>query len=249
MRIDEERCSGCFECIDYCPVGAIKEIVDAGRASIDEEECVECGCCLQVGVCEFEAIWQPELQWPRIIRAQFSNPRVPHPTVQRTSIYGRGTDEIKTNDVIGTYPRGYIAIAAELGRPGIGTCMEDIEKVVQAMLPLGVEFEKDNPTYSLFQDFTQAKLREDVRGERVLSAILECKTTEAKAPHVLKALHRIAREVNTVITVNVASMVEPDGSLPAQRIARKAGFEIRPNGKTNLGLGRPSSEISVRGKQ
>ena len=240
MRVDEEKCVGCLECIDYCPVGAIREVT-GGIVTIDEEECVECGCCLRVGACEYEALWQPELEWPRILRAQFSNPGVPHPS---TSIGGRGTDETKTNDVTGRYPRGYVGIAAELGRPGIGTSMEDIERVAQAILPLGVEFEQDNPTYPLFQDVTQGKLRDDIRGEKVLSAILEFKTTVEKAPQVLKALDRVAREVDTVISVNIGSMLEPDGSLPADKVAREAGFEIRPNGKSNLGLGRPLAEIS-----
>ena len=240
MRIDEEKCIGCLECIDYCPVGAIKEVDGAGRVYIDEEECVECGCCLRVGVCEYEALWQPELEWPRILRAQFSNPGVPHPS---TSVGGRGTEETKTNDVTGRCPRGYIGIAAELGRPGIGTSLEAVEKVAQAILPLGVEFEQDNPTYPLFEDPIQGKLRDGIRGERVLSAILEFKTTVAKAPQVLKALDRVAREVDTVISVNIGSMLEPDGSLPAEKVAREAGFEIRPNGKSNLGLGRPRAEI------
>jgi len=240
MRVDEEKCVGCLECIDYCPVGAIREVT-GGIVTIDEEECVECGCCLRVGACEYEALWQPELEWPRILRAQFSNPGVSHPS---TSIGGRGTDETKTNDVTGRYPRGYVGIAAELGRPGIGTTLEDMERVAQAILPLGVEFEQDNPTYPLFQDVTQGKLRDDIRGEKVLSAILEFKTTVEKAPQVLKALDRVAREVDTVISVNIGSMLEPDGSLPADKVAREAGFEIRPNGKSNLGLGRPLAEIS-----
>ena len=241
MRVDEEKCNGCFECIDYCPVWAIREVAEGGRVSIDEEECVECGCCLRVGACEYGALWQPELHWPRILRAQFSDPRVAHPS---TSVFGRGTDETKTNDVTGKYPRGYIGIAAELGRPGTGTRMDDVERVAQAILPLGVEFEKDNPTYHLFEDLAQGKLREDIRGERVLSAILEFKTTVAQAPHILEALCRVAREVDTVISVNIASMLEPDGNLPAEKVARDAGFEIRPNGKSNLGLGRPRAEVS-----
>jgi len=246
MRVDQEKCIGCLECIDYCPVGAIREVPGAGKVFIDEEECVECGCCLRVGACEWEALWQPELQWPRIIRAQFSNPHMAHPS---TRIYGRGTDEIKTNDVNVKYPRGYIGIAAELGRPGTGTSMKDVERVAQAILPMEVEFEKDNPTYNLFEDHVRGKLRDDVYGERVLSAILEFKTTVAKAPSILKALGRISRELDTVVSVNIASMLEPDGSVPAEAVARDAGFEIRPNGKSNLGLGLPTQRDFSGAKQ
>jgi len=217
-------------------VGAIKEVAGGNRVFINEEECVECGCCLRVGACEWEALWQPELKWPRVLRAQFSDPHVVHPS---TGIYGRGTDEIKTNEVTGRYPRGCIGIAVELGRPGTGTGMLDIEKVARAILSLGVDFEKDNPTYNLFQDVSQGKLRDDVRGERVLSAILEFRTTVVKAPQILKELDRVARELGTVMSVNIASVLEPDGTLPAEKVAGEAGFQIRPNGKSNLGLGKP----------
>jgi len=245
MRVTEDKCVGCLECLDYCPVGAISEVA-GGIVSIDEDECVECGCCLRMGVCEYEAIWQPELQWPRILRAHFSDPRTAHPS---TGIVGRGTDEIKTNDVTGMYPRGCIGIAVELGRPGLGVRMYDVEKVAQAVIPLGVEFAEDNPIYHLFQDLTQGNFREDIRGEKVLSAILEFKTTVAKVPQVLKALHRAAREVDTVISMNIASMFEPDGSLPAEIVSRDAGFEIRPNGKSNVGLGLPVQRDFPGGKQ
>ena len=239
MKVDEDKCTGCLDCIDYCPVGAISQ-AGGGIVSINQDECVECGCCLRIGVCEYEALWQPELEWPRILRAQFSNPAVPHPS---TSVGGRGTEETKTNDVTGRYPRGYIGIAAELGRPGTGTSIADVEKVAQAILPLGVEFEQDNPTYPLFEDIAQGKLREGIRDEKVLSAILEFKMTEARAPEVLKALYRVAKEVDTVISMNIGSVLEPDGGLPAEKVAKEAGFQIRPNGKSNIGLGRPRVEI------
>jgi hypothetical protein len=202
--------------------------------------------------CEYEALWQPELSWPRILRAQFSDPCVKHTTGPAgpgpvSGGSGRGTAEAKTNDVTGRYPLGYIGIAAELGRPGTGTGMDDIEKVARAVLSLGVELEEENPTFRLFEDPSRGKLREDIRGEKVLSAILEFKTTEAKAPQVLKALERVASEVDTVFSVNIASMLEPDGGMPAEKVARKAGFELRPNGKTNLGLGRPRAETSEGG--
>jgi NAD-dependent dihydropyrimidine dehydrogenase PreA subunit len=236
MKVDEAKCIGCLECVDYCPVSAIKEVSGAGHVIINEEECVECGCCLRVEACAQGALWQPELQWPRILRAQFSNPHVGHPS---TGGHGRGTDEMKTNEITGNYPRGYIGVAAELGRPGLGTSMIDIEKVAQAMLAMGVELLKDNPTYYLFEDPMHGVIKQDVKKERVLSAIIECKTTPDKVPQVLATLKEVAEKIDTVISVDIASMLEPDGSLPAEDVARASGFEVRPNGKTNLGLGRP----------
>ncbi|MFC1958076.1 4Fe-4S binding protein [Chloroflexota bacterium] len=139
MRIDQDKCIACANCVDYCVVGAIKEGPKSGEIFIDEDECVECGCCLKDDICDLEAIWQPELEWPRRVRAEFSNPEVPHPS---TKVGGRGTEEMKTNDVIMRYPKGLVGIAVELGRPGIGTRFRDLEKITRAMTSFGVDFEK-----------------------------------------------------------------------------------------------------------
>jgi len=243
MKIDPEKCLACLDCIDYCPVGAIKEAAE--EVYIEQDECVECGVCLKVQACPNDALYQLELQWPRVLRAQFSDPRVVHPTTQ---VYGRGTDETKTNEITGRYPRGYIGIAAELGRPAVATRLSDVEKVAKAILPLGVEFEKDNPTYHLFEDVASGKMRPDVLNERVLSAILEFKMPAGKAPVVLKALAAVADQIDTVMSVNIGARLEPDGSNPAEKAAREAGFTIRPNGKTNLGLGRPGIDEQRSGK-
>lgn len=42
-RVDEAVCSGCGDCVDACPAGAIA-LLD-GRAQIDQEACAECGSC------------------------------------------------------------------------------------------------------------------------------------------------------------------------------------------------------------
>jgi len=217
-------------------VEAIKEDPEKGEVFIDEDECVECSACLRAGICESEAIWQPELDWPRRIRAEFSDPIVPHP---HTSGGGRGTEEMKTNDVRGRYPRGVVGFAAELGRPGTGTRLRDVEKVAMAMAPLGVTFEKGNPTYALIADLATGKLKEEVLNEKVLSAIVEFGTTPDRVPSVLKALNEVSQQIDTVFCVDMISLLEPNGTCSAEGAAQSAGFEIRPNGKNNIGLGRP----------
>ena len=240
MRIDQDKCIACLECIDYCIVEAIKEDSEKGEVFIDEDECVECSCCLRAGICESEAIWQPELDWLRRIRAEFSDPSLPHPI---TGVRGRGTEEMKTNDVRGRYPRGMVGFAAELGRPGIGTRFRDVEKVAMAMASLGVTFEKANPVYALIADLATGKLKEEVLNEKVLSAIVEFGTTPDKVPSVLKTLREVSQQIDTVFSVDMISLLEPDGTCPAEEAAQSAGFELRPNGKDNIGLGRPLAKV------
>ena len=50
--VDSEKCTGCGECVEVCPVDAIALSDD--KAVINEEECSDCGSC--VDVCPSEAI-------------------------------------------------------------------------------------------------------------------------------------------------------------------------------------------------
>ena len=95
------------------------------RATVNRDECVECYACFnglsqehlnptmvrtvrklfkmmrvrfdpEPDVCPTAAFAPEDLVWPRIVRRAFSDPRVPH---ESTGVEGRGTEEVKTNDV------------------------------------------------------------------------------------------------------------------------------------------------------
>lgn len=239
MLIDKEKCIGCEECHPYCPVGAIAAVEWEGRAvsEIDQVECVECGCCYKrSGVCPVDAIYMPKLEWPRSIREPFSNPHIKHPS---TTGQGRGTEEMKTNDVTGRFPFGFAGVAVEMGRPGVGTSFRDLQTVAMAIARLGVEFEPNNPVAELMADPKTGKLHEQVLNEKVLSAILEFKIKTEKLREVLVAIKDVSAKIDTVFSLDLISRVYPDGTTPALAIAKDAGFTPRPNTKTNVGLGRP----------
>ncbi|MEW6244237.1 MAG: [Fe-Fe] hydrogenase large subunit C-terminal domain-containing protein [Bacillota bacterium] len=46
VRLDQEKCKGCTNCIKRCPTEAIR--VSAGKARIMEERCVDCGECIRI---------------------------------------------------------------------------------------------------------------------------------------------------------------------------------------------------------
>jgi hypothetical protein len=152
---------------------------------------------------------------------------------------GRGTDEIKTNDVTGRLRRGEAGLVIEIGRPGTGAFFRDIEKVAMAIAKLKPHFEKENPVTQLMTDPATGKMKDEILNEKVLSAIIEIKTTLEEIPQFLHALETIQKEVDTVISVGVASRCLPDGTLPHEEWVKKAGYVLSPNGKTNIGLGRP----------
>ena len=268
MKIDRDKCVGCGNCMPVCTMGVIS-VVDR-RSEVNEEECVECNTCYRVlrsegynptlvrtmrwvlkqfhlayepapDVCPTGALTPPTLVWPRTLRADFSDPTVKHSS---TGGAGRGTEEIKSNDVTGRVKRGEVGIVAEMGRPGIGARFRDLEKVAMALAAVGVLFEPKNPVTHLMTDAGTGKLRGEVLDEKVMSAIIECRAEESKLPQLLEALRRVAGEVDTVISAGVAARCNPDGSVPYVDTVEHCGFTLSLNSKTNLGLGRPLFEDS-----
>jgi len=234
MRINSEKCVGCMECIPYCPALAIT--ATGNKAMVDEDRCFECHVCLMEGVCPVDAFEKVPLNWPRILRHVFSSVAMIH---KSTGIDGRGTAEMKTNDVTGRYRHGEAGFTVDVGRPGIGTTFEEVEKISMAVAKVGVEFEEMNPVTKLMTDRTTGKLRDDIRLERILSCVLEFKAKDTKLLSVINALRDVSEIVNTVFSVGCIYRCTMDGSAPIKTMLDEAGIPYRPNGKINIGLGRP----------
>jgi ferredoxin len=263
MRIDPDKCVACGNCLPICPMGAIHVDPMIGRAVIDAEQCVECYACYrgmskehlnpamvrtirrvakffcfrfdpEPDICPTDAIVPEELTWPRIVRRAFSDPQVPH---ESTGIHGRGTAEVKTNDVTNRVNEGEAGFVIEFGRPGIGARFRDIERVTQALAKLGVEFENNNPVTSLMTDPSQGRIRPEILNEKILSAIVEIKTRLEQVPLVLRRVKELCREVETVISIGVSTRCSDSGTEPLREILEQEGYPTY-RGKTNLGLGR-----------
>ena len=236
MRIDVDYCAACELCLPYCPMEAISM---NGVAVIDEDECVDCGVCLRSGVCLTDAFIQDDVEWPRSVRGAFSNPLSVH---KETRVPGRGTEEVKTNDLTGAYKTGFVGVSIELGRPGCGARFWDIERVARAVAKHNVEFAQKNPVTGLMIDRKTGKINDEVLSEKVLSAIVEFTTPTETLPAILDTLRDVSTEIDTVFSLDLISRVEPDGAVPVTKLLVKIEVSPSINGKTNVGLGRPLAE-------
>ena len=235
MIINEEKCLKCGQCIPYCPMGCISRV--DGGVKIDLDECVECEVCKNSHVCPAGALEMQKLEFPRTLRNQFSNPLITHPD---TGVPGRGTEEMKTNEVTGRFKRGKAGVGIELGRPGTGTRLYDVQTIAMAVAPFAKHgFEPHNPVTVLMEDKTTGKMRDDVLNEKTLSAIVELEVDKGDVVDVLKAVKEASKNISTVCSIDLNCRLEEDETAPAIEYAREAGFFVSLNGKTNVGLGRP----------
>jgi len=273
VQIDHRKCVACANCISVCPMGAIRIDTSINRAVIDLDECVECGTCYrgmsrehlsptfvrtvrglakifrfrfepEPDVCPTGAFVMEELQWPRIARRVFSDPLVEHTS---TGITGRGTEEVKTNDVAHRVGVGEVGYVIEFGRPGTGVRFHQIQAMTRALAALGVTFEPKNPITHLMTDQRTGDLKDDLINEKILSAIVEIKTSLADVEKVLETVDRVSKTIDTVVAVGVSTRCGQDGEDPLLApLLEELGYSFE-RAKTNMGLGRVTNVQKAEG--
>ena len=270
MHVNENKCIGCANCIPVCPMGAIY-IRDDGLAEVNQEVCVECQACYRgmsienlpqqptrflrgvlaffklrfqpdPDICPTGAITRDELAWPRIIRRTFSDPLMPH---ESTGIGGRGTMEVKTNDVTGRVKEGDAGFTVEFGRPGIGVYFVDVDRVCRALVGTPVVFQPENPVTALMSDIKTGKIREDVLNEKVLSCILEFKVSIIEMPLILRIIEDATSHLNTVVALGIAIRCDSSGNDNVRKQLEELGFDAW-RGKINMGLGKQTNLQSLK---
>ena len=266
MQIDHQKCVACGNCVAVCPMQAISIDTQINRARIDSDECVECGSCFRMSqehlnptfvravrrvakalrfrfepepdVCPTSAFVMDELSWPRIARRVFSDPLVEH---ESTGISGRGTEEVKTNDVAHRIGVGEVGYCIEFGRPGVGVRFHHIQEMTRALARLGIVFEPKNPITQLMID-EAGSLKEDLLQEKILSAIVEIKTSIDRVEEVLEAVESTSKRIDTVVAVGVSTRCDEAGADPVLSPRLQAmGLEFE-RAKTNMGLGRATNK-------
>lgn len=264
MRINPAKCVACGNCTYVCPMEAIYIDPVLKRATINRDECVECYACFnglsqehlnptmvrtvrnlfkmmrvrfepEPDVCPTAAFEPDKLEWPRVVRRAFSDPRVPH---ESTGVEGRGTEEVKTNDVSGRVKVGEVGFTIEFGRPGVGARFYEIQKMSQALARAGVSFEKKNPVTSLMSDVATGTIREDILNEKVMSAILEIKVPVERTEEIIRLVWQIEKEISTVVALGVGTRCDENGEdNVVAPVLEKLGYKLE-RAKTNIGLGR-----------
>ena len=269
MRINQDRCVACGNCTYVCPMGAIYIDPAIKRATINRDECVECYSCYnglsqehlnptmvrtmrkvfqmmrlrfdpEPDVCPTACFQPEELTWPRVVRRAFSDPRVPH---ESTGIEGRGTEEVKTNDVSDRVRVGEVGFTIEFGRPGVGVWFRDIQKACSALAKAGVTFEQKNPITTLMSDIPTGTLREDILNEKLMSAIVEIKVPVERTEEIVRLVWDIEKQVETVVALGVGTRCDETGDeTVVAPILERLGYTLH-RAKTNTGLGRITNVI------
>lgn len=236
-QVNQEKCVGCKICMTYCTVDAIH--FSDKKCFIDQDECVECYVCLRQKVCPKDAIEPSPLDtFYKEFKHMMSDPVENHPV---TGVTGRGTEEVKTNDVSGRVRLGQVGIAIDMGRPGLGVHLRDAEKVAMALCSVGVKLAppEQTPLTALMPDITTGKLKDDCLDTRMLSVIVEGHCREDQLKGALAALQKVEKEIDTVFSLGLILRVDEEGQNATLKCLDELGISQTHRGKVNVGLGLP----------
>lgn len=245
MEILKETCTGCEICLPYCVVGAIK--MDDGTASIESDQCVECGTCFINAPCPTDAFRRQDLPWPRVLRQLYSDNLAPVPKTPGTG-GGRGIMEVKINDRTNYYKPEEVGFFIEMGRPGVSASMRDVEKMIQAFASRGYKLAGHIPIASLVADPKTGDLKSDILMERVLYCTLEFRGTLDDVPEMIGVLREVEDKVDTVFSVGVLSSFSPPYAIPVMPLLADLGIPVKPNAKINVGS-RPADKSKIGGRR
>ena len=163
---------------------------------------------------------------------------MPH---ESTGVEGRGTEEVKTNDVSGRVGVGEVGFTIEFGRPGVGVRFFEIQEMTRALAERGVHFEKKNPVTTLMSDVASGDIREDILNEKIMSAIVEIKVPVERTEEVIRLVWDVEKRIDTVVALGVGTRCDADGDeTVVAPILEKLGYRLE-RAKTNTGLGRVSN--------
>ena len=120
----------------------------------------------------------------------------------------------------------------------MGVRFHHIQTMTVALAKLGVTFEAKNPITHLMTDKAAGTLKTDLMNEKILSAIVEIKTTIDMVPAVLDTVQAVSKGIDTVIAVGVSTRCDDNGEdLVLLPLLEDLGYS-HERAKTNMGLGR-----------
>ena len=114
----------------------------------------------------------------------------------------------------------------------------DLEKVTKALVNFGFEYEISRSVEVLFDLETGNLKHSEIQDEKAMAARIETKVKTEDAVKVIIARKEAAHDIDTVLSIDIISKCK-GRTIPVLPILEEAGFNVRVNGKTNIGLGRP----------
>ena len=103
---------------------------------------------------------------------------------------------------------------------------------------MGVKFEAKNPISHMMTDKSTGHPRADILDGKILSAIVEMKTTLDQVEAVLGVVEEVNRRIDTVTAVGISTRCDDNGEeTRLAEVLEDLGYGVE-RAKTNMGLGR-----------